>query len=290
MNLAELRALVASHVPDDQPDGAAVVLPMSGMFIVRHLNPSRFTTLAIGPFASLILQGRKEVRLDHTTVVYNEGQTTVLGHDIPVEYCIAKGSPEEPFYALLFQLDFDVLRQLKGRIDALTDGAEFASALHRVEQDTDLIAALGRYLSLADNDVEREILAPAILEEMHLRLLQSESATILRDLLSQDSHASRIAQSIAIIRNNLREPLGVEEIATKVGMGKSTFYTHFQQFTGKTPNAFAKNLRLCEARRLNVEQKKPISAVAFEIGYASTAQFSRDYKQHFGMTPSEDRK
>jgi len=102
MNLEELRTLVANQVPDDQPDGAAVLLPMDGIFIVRHLTPSPFKSLSIGPFASLILQGQKEARLDDNVMVFSEGQTSVLGHDVPIEYCVAKGSPEKPFLALLF--------------------------------------------------------------------------------------------------------------------------------------------------------------------------------------------
>ncbi len=289
MNLIELRDLVAKQVPDEQPDGAAVLLPMDGIFIVRHQTPSPFKSLSIGPFASLILQGQKEARLDNTVMVFSEGQTSVLGHDIPIEYCVAKGSAEKPFLALLFQLDFDVLHMLKGRIDALSGSEATATSLRRVDQDTALIAALGRYLELADKPVEREILGPAILEEMHLRLLQSHSAGILRELLSQNSHASKIAQSIDYIRTHLGEQMSVDDIAAKVGMGKSAFYAHFQQFTGKSPMSFAKMLRLQEARRQITAQQKPVSSAAFAVGYASASQFSRDYKKQFGVSPSADR-
>lgn len=288
MNLTELKDLAARHVPADQPDGAAVLLPMDGIFIVRHLTPSPFQSLSIGPFASLILQGQKEVRLDDNAIVFSAGQTSVLGHDIPIEYCIAQGSPEEPFLAILFQLNFEVLHRLKGRIDALSDGDGIATSLRRLDQDTALIAALGRYIELADSPVEREILGPAILEEMHLRLLQSHSAGILRELLSQNSHASKIAKSIEFIRGNLGEPLSVDDIAATVGMGKSAFYEHFHQFTGKSPMSFTKMLRLQEARNLITALHKPASAAAFAVGYASASQFSHDYKRHFGVSPSAD--
>lgn len=288
MDLTQLKDLAARHVPTDQPDGAAVVLPMDGIFIVRHLTPAPFQSLSIGPFASLILQGQKEVRLDDKPMVFSEGQTSVLGHDIPIEYCIAQGSHEKPFLAILFQLNFEILHRLKGRIDALSDGEETATSLRRVEEDTALIGALGRYIELIDNPVEREILGPAILEEMHLRLLQSHSAGILRELLSQNSHASKIAQFIEFIRSNLKEPLSVDAIATTVGMGKSAFYEHFHQFTGKSPMSFAKMLRLQEARHQITALQKPVSAAAFAVGYASASQFSRDYKQHFGVSPSVD--
>jgi hypothetical protein len=162
MNLNELKALTERHVPEDQPDGEPVGLPMDNIFIVRHKTLSPFQSLAIGPFASLVLQGRKEARLDDHLMVFSEGQTSVLGHDIPIEYCVAKGSPEEPFLAILFQLDFDILHLLKGRIDALSEGGTFTSSLRRVDQDTALINSLGRYIALADDTVEREILAPAV--------------------------------------------------------------------------------------------------------------------------------
>ena len=288
MNLTELKDLAARHVPTEQPDGEAVLLPIDGMFIVRHSTLSPFQSLSIGPFASLVLQGQKEVRLDDNSIVFSAGQTTVLGHDIPIEYCIAQGSPDKPFLAILFQLNFEVLHRLKGRIDGLSEGEGIATSLRRLDENTALIAALGRYLELADNPIEREILGPAILEEIHLRLLQSHSAGILRELLSQNSHASKIAQSIEFIRSNLGKPLSVDSIAAKVGMGKSAFYEHFHQFTGKSPMIFAKMLRLQEARHQITALHKPASAAAFAVGYASASQFSRDYKQHFGVSPSAD--
>lgn len=288
MNLTELRDLAQKHVPDDQPDGQPVPLPMDGIFIVRHLEPSKFRTLAIGPFASLILQGQKDARVNEELMSFVAGQTSVLGHDLSMEYCVAKGSPDAPFLALAFQLDFDILRLLAGRIETLTEGEDLAAPLDCIQQDAALVNALGRYVMLANNKVDRDILGGSILEEMHLRLLQTKSSKILRQLLSRDSHASKIARAIAVMRENVTEPMAVDEIAASVGMGKTVFYEKFQKLTGKSPVNFVKDLRLKEARRLITLSGKPVSSAAYQVGYASASQFSRDYKQHFGVPPSAD--
>ncbi|MFT7105800.1 MAG: hypothetical protein ACJAVT_000315 [Yoonia sp.] len=78
----ELRNLVAKQIPVCQPDGAAVLLPMDGIFIVRPLMPSSFNSISIGPFASLILEGQREARLDDHVMVFSERQTSVLAHDV----------------------------------------------------------------------------------------------------------------------------------------------------------------------------------------------------------------
>jgi AraC-like DNA-binding protein len=45
-------------------------------------------------------------------------------------------------------------------------------------------------------------------------------------------------------------------------------------------------MKLHKAQRLLKEGEKANQA-AYLVGYNSTAQFSREYKRHFGFTPSE---
>ncbi len=49
---------------------------------------------------------------------------------------------------------------------------------------------------------------------------------------------------------------------------------------------YAKSMKLHKAQRLLKEGEKANQA-AYLVGYNSTAQFSREYKRHFGFTPSE---
>jgi AraC-like DNA-binding protein len=47
-------------------------------------------------------------------------------------------------------------------------------------------------------------------------------------------------------------------------------------------------MRLHEARLMIARREAPIATVAMQVGYASPAQFSRDFKRHFHRTPSDE--
>ena len=74
-----------------------------------------------------------------------------------------------------------------------------------------------------DKPLELLVLGPAVLREIHFRLLVSPIGGMLRNLLSVDSHASRIAKAIAQIRRRFREPLSVADLARSAGMSGSSF-------------------------------------------------------------------
>ena len=142
-----------------------------------------------------------------------------------------------------------------------------------------------RYLDLMDKPLDAQVLGPMILKELHFRLLLSPIGGMLRNLLSVDSHASRIAKSIQQIRVRFREPLVVGALARVAGMSPSSFHHHFKSVTGTTPLQYQKDLRMIEARTLLERGVPSVSFAGFEVGYESATQFSRDYSRKFGCSP-----
>lgn len=69
----------------------------------------------------------------------------------------------------------------------------------------------------------------------------------------------------------------------------STFHFHriFQGVTGETLNSHVRRVRLERAATLlKASPDKRITDVALETGFAGNAEFSRAFKNHFGMTAS----
>ena len=81
----------------------------------------------------------------------------------------------------------------------------------------------------------------------------------------------------------------VPELAREVGISQAALYMHFKRITRTTPIQFQKDLRLLEAKRLLLQEGDSISEVAFEVGYESLSQFSREYSRKFGTSPSNER-
>lgn len=55
-----------------------------------------------------------------------------------------------------------------------------------------------------------------------------------------------------------------------------------------TPLQYQKQLRLLEARRLMVAVGSNVANAAYEVGYESASQFSREYARMFGAPPRRD--
>jgi AraC-like DNA-binding protein len=73
-------------------------------------------------------------------------------------------------------------------------------------------------------------------------------------------------------------------------MSSSAFHRHFKAVTLTTPLQYQKALRLTTARQLLQEGSLSVTEVAFEVGYESPSQFSREYSRKFGLSPSRDGK
>jgi AraC-like DNA-binding protein len=71
-------------------------------------------------------------------------------------------------------------------------------------------------------------------------------------------------------------------------MSTSTFHHHFRAVTAMSPLQYQKWLRLNEARRLLFAENQDATTAAFQVGYESPSQFSREYSRLFGAPPLRD--
>lgn len=67
-------------------------------------------------------------------------------------------------------------------------------------------------------------------------------------------------------------------------MSVAGFYAHFKSVTSMTPLQYQKSLRLNAARE-KLQAGVSVSETAYQVGYESPSQFSREYKRQFGESP-----
>jgi len=284
MNLEELVEQASRRVLARENGGQRVEQPMDGLLLLRQNIPSSLEASLYEPVLCLILQGRKQVSIGEETLSFGPGECLLVSHDLPVCSRITKA----PYLALVFKVDVATIRRLYDEVaeSALdTDGARPAQT-HRA--DSGLLDALGRYLVLADSPADAKVLGPLVSKEIHYRLLMARFGGMLRSLMRHDSNASAVARAIGHIRGDLRSTIAVPDLARRVGMSASSFHKHFKTITSTTPLQYQKELRLLEARRLLRTSGASVTAAAYDVGYESSSQFSREYARKFGVPPSQD--
>ena len=283
MSLQHLARNAMNFAEDSKVPTSVSETSVPGLGVYYRSQPTSFDGVLYNPVACLILQGAKELRAGDLTVNVQAGQSMVISHDVPV---MAR-TTEAPHLSVIVLLDMDMIRSLHDTIDPPST-EEAAEAIAVGTFDDGLLNALERYLGLNDTPEDIPILSPLILKEIHYRLLRGATGAMLRRLITRDSHASRIAKAIELIRNDFRGRLAVPEIANAAGMSASSFHEHFRSITGTTPLRYQKDLRLMEARRLLIEEGHSVSTAAFDVGYESATQFSREYSRKFGASPRTD--
>ena len=257
---------------------------MDGLVLLRQDTPSAFEASLYEPVLCLILQGRKQVSIGDQTLSFGPGECLLVSHDLPVCSRVTKA----PYLALVLEVDAATIRKLYDEVAESVLDSERARAAVTHRADPGLLDALRRYLALADSPADAKVLGPLISKEIHYRLLVAPFGGMLRRLIRHDSNASAIARAIGHIRGDIRSPIAIPDLARRVGMSASSFHKHFKTITSTTPLQYQKELRLLEARRLLKTGGASVTTVAFEVGYESTSQFSREYARKFGVPPSHD--
>jgi AraC-like DNA-binding protein len=258
---------------------------MGGLMLLRRDSPSSLEASLYEPVLCLILQGRKQVSMGEQTLSFGPGECLLVSHDLPVCSRITK----VPYLALVFKVDVASVRKLYDEVAASALDGECARAAETQRADPGLLDALRRYLALADSPADARVIGPLVSKELHYRLLVAPFGGMLRSLIRHDSNASAIARAIGHIRGDMRSPMAIPDLARRVGMSASAFHKHFRSITSTTPLQFQKELRLLEARRLLTAGGATVTTAAYDVGYESLSQFSREYARKFGAPPSQDK-
>lgn len=255
---------------------------LPGLGVVRHASPTPLEATVYEPVLCLILRGRKRTLAGTVAVDFGAGESLIVSHDVPVVSQVT----DCPYLALILALDLEVLRSVGAEVEALPAAPGSTSALDVGGADEQVMEALLRYVSLSRDPAEARILAPLVLREIHFRLIRAPHGGMLRSLVRADSVASQIHRAVTAIRRDFRAGVSVPELARTSGMSESVFYRHFKATCGTTPLRYLKAMRLLEARRLLSTEGRNVAQAAFEVGYASSTQFSREYCREFGVPPS----
>jgi transcriptional regulator GlxA family with amidase domain len=103
-----------------------------------------------------------------------------------------------------------------------------------------------------------------------------------------DSASSRVRTAIPRFREHYAQDIEVKQLAHLESMSVSASHRHFKAVTGMSPIQFQKRIRLLQARQLLISQSVNASAVAYEVGYESASQFTREYARFLGQPPARD--
>lgn len=287
MKINTLSDFVSRSAPPEQRDGVPFELGQPDLYGVRSLDKTPPEQALYKPMIALVLQGRKLVWSGTHEMSFEAGRMIVISQETPVTARIIEASGTRPFLALLFFIDIARVRSIDARLQALPkDTSPFANVSEHLTR-TRLYEALAHYVDASTTESGKAILIEGIRDEVHLRLLESPYGAMVREMAKTCKHSDGILKSIEFINDHFSGSISVDDLAKSAGMGVSAYFKHFKSYTGVSPKRYLKELRLRQAHFFITAQQKSVSSAAYQSGYRSLSQFSRDFKAFFGCLPSE---
>lgn len=268
-------------------DGAYEAIP--GFFLMRANQPKLPKHMVYRPCLCVVAQGQKRLLLNDQAFDYGELQALIVGLDLPAFGWVTQASPERPYFGLSLELDPAIIQDVLNAMDApFAPSPSGRPGLFVTTAGPELVASLVRLIELLDTPRAVPVLSPSILREIVYWLLTGPHGDEFMRLALPDGHARHIADAIRLLRERYDQPLRMEELADAARMSPSSFYQHFKALTAMTPLQYQKQLRLTEARRMMLSEAATVAGAAYEVGYESPSQFSREYARMFGTPPKRD--
>ncbi|WP_242128094.1 AraC family transcriptional regulator [Sphingobium sp. Sx8-8] len=263
-------------------------VPGAGIHMIRSFHHMD-NHYVYQPSLCITLQGAKDILVGDETLSYGPMQCLIVGVDLPACGRIVAASPEEPFVGVSVEFDVMMMREVLEQLESPpVPTTSTARSMFVAEVEGPLADCVTRMVRLTDTPKAIRILFPALMREFYYWLLNGPNGAELCKQAMPDSHLERIARAIHLLRDNFAQTLRVERLAEAAHMSPSSFHQHFKALTSMTPLQFQKQLRLLEARRLMIADAVNVAEAAYQVGYESASQFSREYSRAFGVAPKRD--
>lgn len=270
------------------PEAGLVDTTLKGVQIFRVTEAMPCVPAVYEPTVVAILNGTKEAVLDGKHHVYGSDKYLLCPMTLPVEAGTPQASQAEPQIGVMITLVPRIMRELTMEIDTAAGGNrqhrdEAPRALALASWDSRFTQALLRLLELLDNPVDLEVLGSGRLRELCYAVLMGEAGAAARHAFGV---GNEIARTIDYLSAHLNEQVTIDDMADHVGMSRAVFHRRFKEATTMSPIQFVKSMRLNNAA-MKISEGKTVSEAAWDVGYQSASQFSREFKRTYGQSPRQ---
>ena len=114
--------------------------------------------------------------------------------------------------------------------------------------------------------------------------------TLLTTPAPENEEEAMIREAVATLRENLAAKFDMDMLAAGLGVSVPTFRRRWLAIVKTPPARYLQELRMQEASRMLVETRMPVKQIAHEVGYDDEFHFSRRFRSHAGMAPSDYRR
>ncbi len=125
-------------------------------------------------------------------------------------------------------------------------------------------------------------------------LVQLVQTAITAQFGERDEQARKLGDNTYRIRRYIDDhltsnTLGPAEISKAIGMSRSSLYRAFASSNGISAHIKRRRLEATHVRLNDPDEKRSITEIAYEYGFATSAHFSRAFREEYGYSPRQAR-
>jgi AraC-like DNA-binding protein/Tfp pilus assembly protein PilF len=115
-----------------------------------------------------------------------------------------------------------------------------------------------------------------------------EALTVGSEKNAESHDQLLLKKAIEVIEANISDTLfGVEQMADKISMSRTSLHRKLKAITGFPPSELIRNIRLRKAASLLRSQSNSVTQISIAVGFEDQSYFSKSFKKQFGVPPSE---
>ncbi|OON67438.1 AraC family transcriptional regulator [Hymenobacter sp. CRA2] len=241
-----------------------------------------------------MLRGKKVMHLPGRAAFdYLPGESVIVGEEQTMEIDFPEADEQNPTQCLAVAIPADTIRAtvdlLNERYPRVEEHQPWqldAEDYAHLRNTPELTGTLERIIRVSQETTPtKDLLAGFTLQELLVRLMQTQARKLIFDNYAQHLTSHRFAHVVQFIKRNLAEPLSVEKLSELACMSKATFFRLFKREFGLTPVEFIIQERLKEAKRLLRHPLSTVAEVCYRTGFNNPAYFQKLFRKHEGLTP-----
>lgn len=251
--------------------------------LVRHAHPHCHVLIkAEGADTAFAVGDRRIPLTDHQAVLVNAWEPHAYVHDPAKERTVILALYIEPQW----------LRSIQRNWAASSGPGFFDQPAGEV---TPRIRSLAMDLAtVMVSDPAGRATQEQLLSDLMICVIERFTAwrTFARSLaLSADNHSFdwRIRRAVELIRATPSTGICVDTLAREAGLSRAHFYRLFQRSTQVSPHVYLNVVRMELAVKSVVNSSDSLAVLSDSLGFAAPAHFTRFFREHAGVKPSEFR-
>ena len=251
--------------------------------LIRHAHPHCHVLLKVEGADTQFVVGSRIVPLsDRTAVLVNGWQMHAYQHRLESPNTLILALYIEPAWLNLFR---------SGWLASGSPGffqqpsGEITPRIRRLAHD---LAAEMMCRPGARSD-QKSLLCDLMIAVIERFSQWSNHPRSIRSLNSSTITDPRIRRIVTTMQEDDKNTMNVIELARKAGLSRAHFFRMFEASTNVSPRVYFNVLRMERAVDANIGSDDNVADVGERLGFGEPAHFSRFFRDHAGVAPSEFR-